>query len=339
VKVLYIYNLYQHSGGENRWFDAEPELLRTNGHDVVVYCRDNREIDELSAWGKASLLWKASWSERSYREVAEIIERNRPDVAHVYNTLAMVTPSIYYACRAAGVPVVQTLYNYRLLCPRATLLKNGAICEECIEHSLWRAVRHGCYRDSRLQSAAVAAMLQAHRRRGTWSDLIDTYLVPTEFMRQKFIAGGLPANKIVVKPNFHEPDPGTRERSDGYALYVGRLASEKGVRTMMRAWSATGAPLGIIGDGPLAAEVAAWGRSRTEVTFHGALAHDQVIDHLKRAEYLLLPSEWYEGFPHVILEAFACGVPVVASRIGTLQDVVADGRTGVLFRPGDFTSR
>lgn len=339
VKILYIYNLYQQSGGENLWFESEPDLLRKHGHTVFVYKRDNCDIAQRSSWGKASLLWEASWSERSYRDVQNIIEQKHPDLAHVYNTLALVTPSVYYACWRSRVPVVQTLYNYRLLCPSGTLLRSGRVCEECMDYSPWRAVRHGCYRSSRLQSAAVAWMLHTHRKRKTWSEAIDAYLVPTEFMRQKFIAGGLPANKLVVKPNFHDPDPGPPEHSEGFALFIGRLAIEKGLRTMLRAWLALEQPplLRIIGDGPIRDEVEAYARARGDgrIEVHGSLRHEQVIEQLKRAEFLLLPSEWYEGFPHVILEAYACGVPVIASRIGTLADVVHDGRTGLLFERGN----
>jgi len=337
MKILYIYNLYQQSGGENQWVESEPELMKARGHTIVSYRRDNREILNFSAWQKAALLWKASWSERSYRKVRQLIRRERPEVAHVYNTLALVTPSVYYACREEGVPVVQTLYNYRLVCPAGTLLRNGRICEECIAHSLARSVRHACYRGSRVQSAAAAWTLYAHRRRGTWRNCIDAYLVPTEFMRRKLVEGGLPADKIVVKPNFHEPDPGLRQQSDGSALYIGRLAVEKGVRTLAAAWEHLPHPplLRVIGDGPLREELEhAAERSQGRIEILGHRSHEETIEYLKKAAFVLLPSEWYEGFPHVILEAFACGVPVVASRIGTLADVIRDGETGLLFQPG-----
>jgi glycosyltransferase involved in cell wall biosynthesis len=339
MKLLYLYNLYQQSGGENLWVQSEPELLRARGHEVVIHRRDNREIQGFPLWRKAALFWRARWSQESYDAVRALIRRERPDVAHVYNTLVLLTPSIYYACRDEGVPVVQTVYNYRLLCPAGTFLRRGAICEDCVSHSLWRSVRHGCYRESGVQSAALAWSLDSHRRRGTWSDMVDLYLTPTEFMRRKLVEGGLPAAKIVVKPNFHDPDPGLRQASDGGALYVGRLTPEKGVHTLLAAWRVLGAAaprLSVIGDGPLRAEVetaAAGARGAIEVL--GMRPHDDVIARIKRAAFLVLPSEWYEAFPHVILEAFACGVPIIASRIGTLADVIRHGKNGVLFRPGD----
>jgi len=338
MKILYIYNLYQQPGGENLWFASEPDLLRSYGHKVVVYKRDNRELEQYSIWQKASLFWQASWSQRSFQDVAQIIRLERPDLAHIYNTVALVTPSVYYACQQAQVPVVQTLYNYRLLCPGASLTRDGRICEECVDHSLWRSVRHACYRDSRVQSAAVAWMVYSHGRRGTWSEVVDAYLVPTEFMRRKF-SSRLPANKIFVKPNWHEPDPGMRQQNDGFALFIGRLTVEKGLRTLLKAWSVASRPplLRIIGDGPLRQEVETLVKSRADglIEFLGPLPHGQVIEQLKRAAFLILPSEWYEGFPHVVLEAYACGVPIIASRIGTLADIVLDGRTGLLYEPQD----
>lgn len=338
MKILYIYNLYQQSGGENLWFDSEPTLFRNHGHQVAVYKRDNREIEQYSMRQKISLFWQAAWSSRSYAEVSEIIRAERPHLAHVYNTLALITPSVYYACQQAGVPVVQTLYNYRLLCPGGSLTRDEHICEDCLEHSLWRAVRHGCYRNSRIQSAAAAWMIYSHERRGTWSRAIDAYLVPTEFMRKK-LSRRIPAEKIFVKPNWHEPDPGPREKHDGFGLYIGRLALEKGVRTLLRAWSTLqeSLRLKIIGDGPLRSEIEATADSHPgkSLEYLGPLPHDQVIEQLKRAAFLIVPSEWYEGFPHVILEAYACGVPVVASRLGTLADIVSDHCTGLLYRPGD----
>ena len=337
MKILYIYNLYQQSGGENQWVQSEPDLFKARGHDVVIYRRDNSEIRDFSLWKRASLFWESAWSRESYEAVRMLIRRERPEVAHVYNTLALVTPSVYYACREEGVPVVQTVYNYRLLCPAANFLRNGRICEDCVQHSLWRSVAHGCYRDSRLQSAALAWTLQSHRRRDTWNTIVDAYIVPTEFMRIKLIEGGLPAAKIVVKPNYHEPDPGVRVASDGSALYVGRLSPEKGVRTLLAAWEMLDRPprLRIIGDGPLRVELEEMAARNPHrgIELLGTRPHHEVIEHLKATAFLILPSEWYEAFPHVILEAFACGVPILASRIGTLPDVIQDGLNGLLFEP------
>lgn len=338
MRILYTYNLYQEAGGENLWVESEPALMKTRGHPVITYKRDNREIVDFSIWQKGSLFWRASWSQQSYSEVRELIRRERPEVAHVYNTLPLVTPSVYYACRDEGVPVVQTLYNYRLVCPAATLLRDGRVCEECLNHSLLRSIRYRCYRNSAIQTASVARLLYSHRNRGTWREAVTAYIVPTEFMRRKFIQGGLPAEKVIVKPNFHEPDPGLRESSDGSVLYIGRLTQEKGVRTLLAAWARMeNAPrLRLIGDGPLRKELELQARKegRGKIDILGPRPHSETVSYLKKAKALVLPSEWYEGFPHVILEAFACGVPIVASRIGTLADIIEDRETGLLFEPG-----
>ncbi len=338
MKILYVYDLYRENFGENLWVQSEPDLFANRGHEVVVYRRDNREIQTFPFWKKVSLLWQTSWSRESYEAVRSLVRIERPELVHVYNTLPLVTPAVYYACREEGVPVVQTLYNYRLLCPAATFLRDGKICEQCVEHSLWRSVGYGCYRNSRLQTAAVAWMLASHRRSGTWRELVDLYIVPTRFMRDKLIASGLPAERVVIKPNYHEPDPGIREASDGSLLYVGKLNREKGLLTLLAAWRMLSNPptLRIIGDGPNRKEVeeAAANQPTNKIDFLGRQPHHKVISYMKKTAAFILPSQWYEAFPHVILEAFACGVPIIGSRIGTLVDVIEDGETGVLFEPG-----
>jgi len=338
MKLLYLFNLYQQPGGENLWVRSEPELFRARGHDVIIYERDNKEIQGWSLGKKAALLWQARWSRESYAAVRELIRRERPDIAHVYNTLVLLTPSVYYACRDEGVPIVQSVYNYRLLCPAGNFLREGKVCEECVEHSLLRSIRHACYRDSYVQSAALAATLTSHRRMGTWTSVIDRYLVPTAFMKRKLVENGLPAERITIKPNYHEPDPGLREETDGSVLYTGRLSEEKGIHTLVEAWKLLKNPplLRIIGDGPLRSSLARTlaDHPGLRVELMGLQNHSQVISHLKTASCFVLPSEWYEAFPHVILEAFACAVPILASRIGTLPDVITDGITGMLFDPG-----
>jgi len=339
MKILYIYNLYQGHGGENLWIESEPDLFRAGGHEVIVYRRDNSEIEHFSLFKKASLLWNAAWSKESYEAVRRLIQIERPDVAHVYNTVPLVTPSVYHACYEEHVPVVQSVYNYRLLCPTGTFVRDGRVCEECLEHSVWRGVRYACYRDSRVQTAAIAWTLASHRQRGTWNNTIDLYLTPTEFVKSKLIQGGFPAEKIRVKPNWHEPDPGLRTQADGSVLFIGRLTREKGIETVLDTWARMTDPplLRIIGDGPLRESVARaiTGQSDKRIEYLGNRPHEEVMAKLKEASVFLLPCEWYEGFPHTILEAYACGVPILASRIGTLADVVLDGKTGVLFEPGN----
>jgi glycosyltransferase involved in cell wall biosynthesis len=339
MKILLVHNSYQQPGGEDVVFDQERQLLERTGHQVVTYCRSNSENNGYFALKQLALVERMVWARDSRREIAGLLHRQKLDVVHVHNTFLMVSPSIYWACREADIPVVQTLHNYRLLCPAAIFFRHGHVCEECLEHSLWRGVLHGCYRDSRAETSAVALMLTVHRWLATWSEMVDCFIALSGFSRQKFIEGGIPAEKMAVKPNFVYADPGCRSRSGEYALFIGRLSPKKRVVTLLAAWQCLQAriPLRIIGGGPeresLEAHTLQMGLS--DVRFLGQLPRDEVIAALKKAWCLIFPSEWYENFPVTIAEALACGVPVVCSRLGAMEEIVTDGRTGLHFTPGD----
>jgi glycosyltransferase involved in cell wall biosynthesis len=306
----------------------------------VQYQRSNDDASQYVSVRKLILAKNTIWSSDTRQEFRELLEHERPDVVHVHNTFVMVSPAIYWACRAARIPVVQTLHNYRLLCPGATFFRDGKVCEECLDHGLLRSVRHSCYQGSGSATAVVAAMLTVHRILGTWSRVIDYFLAPTEFARRKFIEGGLPAEKILVKPNFVDPDPGAGTGERGYALFAGRLSPEKGVRTVLEAWTRMSAniPLHIAGDGPLRGELEAYAQQQglSNVRFLGRLAWKETMDAMKSARCLIFSSECYEGaLPLTVVEAFACGTPVIASKLGAMQDLITDGQTGLHFTPGD----
>jgi glycosyltransferase involved in cell wall biosynthesis len=279
------------------------------------------------------------WSDRARRRLARLIAAAPPDVAHFHNFFPLITPAAYVACRGAAVPVVQTLHNFRLLCPAGTFFRSGRVCEDCLaRRTAWPALLHACYRDSRAASLAVAAMSRLHRWLGAWRDHVDVYVALSRFAASKFVEGGLPGHKIAIKPNFVEPDPGPREGAGNYALFLGRLSAEKGVETLLAAWRKLGCvPLAIAGDGPLRHLVCGPdGGNRTNGrAFLGRVAHDRVPAVIRQARFAVVPSRWYEMFPLVIAEAFACGVPVVASRIGALAELIDDGCTGLLFEPGN----
>jgi len=341
MKILLIHNTYQQPGGEDVVFEQERRLLQQHGHEIVTYQRSNHEIEQLSMFERIALVTRIIAAEDSKQQVWKILEMFQPDLVHAHNTFMMISPSVYEACGEAHVPVLQTLQNYRLLCPAALLFRDGHVCEECSEHGLTRSVWHGCYRYSRPTTAAVALMLKTHRERRTWTDAVTGYVVATEFARQKFIHGGLPAEKIFVKPNFVDPDPGERSQPGDYALFVGRLSPEKGVSTLLAAWSRLGPsiPLVIAGDGPLRprleAEVAK--NNLRQVSFRGRLNPSETRAAMKQARFLVLPSLWYEGFPMVMAESLACGTPVLGSRLGAIEEISTDGRTGLHFTPGDPT--
>lgn len=334
--MLIVHNKYTQPGGEDAVFEAEKALLERMGHEVIPFVEDNARLNGMNPLRAAG---NAVWSRESQRRLRALIEEAKPEVAHFHNTFIMVSPAASYACKEVGVPVVQTLHNYRLLCPAATLLRNGQVCEDCVGKAVpWPGVAHGCWRASRPQTAVVAGMLTFHRLKGTWTDRVDRYIALTDFARHKFIEGGLPADRIVVKPNFVHRDLGPGEHRGDYALFVGRLSAEKGLRTLLRAWKRLeGIPLKVVGDGPLRGEIEEFGVREGDpgVEFLGRKSREEVFRLMQEARTLVFPSEWYEGFPVTMAEAFACGLPVIASRLGAMAELMEDGRTGLLFEPGN----
>lgn len=337
MKVLLVHNYYREGGGEANAYQTERDALQAAGTAVVEFTRDNRDLDREPLARRLSLPLRTLWAWDTQRALAELIARERPDVAHFANTLPQISPAAYRTCQAAGVAVVQTLHNYRLACPAGTFLRQGRVCEECPEHGLRRAVQYACYRESRAASAVVAGMLQLHRGLGTFHDAVDVYIAPTPFVRDKLIATArLPAHKVVVKPNFLAHDPGVAAARGTDVVFAGRLVDYKGILTLMAAAALRGAPLSlrIIGDGPLRDVVHARAQAPS-VRMLGALPRAQTLAEIGRARCLVVPSECYESAPTVILEAFACGVPVVASRLGAMADLVREHDTGLLFTAGD----
>jgi glycosyltransferase involved in cell wall biosynthesis len=339
LKIILVHNSYQQPGGEDVAFEQERKLLEDAGQTVVTYRRSNYEVEQFSGASRLALIQRTIWSNGTYKEFSRLLREEKPDLVHVHNTFMMISPSIYSACREAGVPVVQTLHNYRLLCPATNLFRDGKVCEECVDHTLLRGVFHGCYRESRAATATTALMLAVHRALGTWQDKVDAYIATTEFARQKFVAGGLPANRVHVKSNFLDNDPGPKSEVGNYALFVGRLSPEKGGDILLEAWERLSLPipLQIIGDGPMREEletrVAQGGLSH--VQFRGQLPRPEVIDAIKKSRFVIVPSQCYENFPVTIAEAFACGTAVICSRHGGLKEIVTDQCTGLHFTPGE----
>ena len=339
MKILLIHNFYRSGtpGGEDAVFRQERALLERAGAEVITYERSNDEVDESHVAQVAKTAARMAWSRPVYRELTELLRRERPAIAHIHNTFPLITPSAYAACRDAGVPVVQTLHNYRLICSAGTFYRDGKVCEICTSRSPWAAVRHRCYRDSMPGSAAVAWMLYRNWRGGAFTDLIDRYIVLSQFAAGRFAAQGVPAERIVIKPNFVDSPEPPSHGGGGYAVFAARLSEEKGVRTLLEAWrSLRDIPLRIVGDGPMMAEMRAIAEAeRLPVEFLGMRPRTEVLDIIGRAELQVVASEWFEGFPLVIVEAYARGTPVIASRIGSLEEIVEDGRTGFHYPPGD----
>jgi glycosyltransferase involved in cell wall biosynthesis len=339
MKITIVHNVYQQHGGEEQVVQAEHDLLTSRGHEVLLYGRDSAETERFSLAERLALPLNAVWSRRSYRELRELIRRERPDVAHFHNVTPLISPSAYHACRDTGVPVVQTLHNYRLLCPALHLYRNNRICEACLGRKLaLPGIRYGCYHGSRAQTAVMAAMIAVHHVLKTWDEVIDCYIALTEFGRDKFIEGGLGPEKIVVKPNFILEAPRVWDQDGAYALFVGRLVRPKGIHLILQAWRQLGEiPLKIVGDGPLldSARAAVGRHTAGGIEVMGRVEHRSVMRLMQGARFLVVPSDWYEGMPITIMEAFACGIPVLASGLGAMAELVEDGVTGLHFQPGD----
>jgi glycosyltransferase involved in cell wall biosynthesis len=333
-----VHNRYRQPGGEDEVFLRESELLRSAGHEVLEYATHNSEISEHGILSKAKLAARTFWAWDSVARLRSVLRRERPDLAHFHNTFPLISPAAYYACHQEGIPVVQSLHNSRLMCPASTLYREGRACEDCLGRVVpWPGVVHACYHNSHLQTAVVAGMLAGHRVLGTWQEKVDAYIVFTDFFRQKFIRAGLPQKKIFVKPHFLGTDPGMKQEMGDYAVFLGRLVPDKGVSTLLKAWrSLRNIPLRIAGEGPMGSDVKQFAEENPSVCVLPHLSRKECFDLIKRARFLVWPSEGYrETFGLVAIEAFACGTPVIASRAGAMTEIVEDQWSGLHFTPHD----
>jgi glycosyltransferase involved in cell wall biosynthesis len=332
MRVLIAHNSYRLPGGEDAVVAGERDLLADRGHDVQLFTLSSTSIRGLLH--RLRVAWHLPYSTASREVLSTVLESWHPDLVHVHNFFPLLTPAVYDAARTAGIPVVQTLHNYRLICPGALLWRDGHVCEDCLTGSMYRCVLHGCYRGSRPGTAAVARMVSRHRRLGTWSTKVDRFIAPSAFARRKFIEGGLPAQRIVVHPSHCECSR-MKDRSSlrSGAIFVGRLSAEKGIETLLRAWRRLDVPLRVIGDGPLLDR--ARQLATPFVSVLGPATPHEVSEQMQRAQVLIVPSECYETQCRVIAEAYCNRLPVIASRIGALEEAVEDGVTGFLFEPGN----
>lgn len=333
LKIILVHNHYKESGGEDTVVAAEQILLECHGHQIYLFNLNNNRIQGVMK--KLKVAWETPYSDDIKITFSRVIRDVNPDIVHVHNFFPLITPAVFDACHDAGVPVVQTLHNFRLICPGALLIRNGKICEICATNSPYHSVLYSCYRGSCLGTLSVARMVSKHRNLGTWNTKVDCFIVLTEFARQKFILAGFPADKLIVKPNFVglKDYIETSDRRSG-ALFVGRLSQEKGIKTLFKAWEGINNILKIIGDGPLHDEART--NSIENINFLGRKSPLEILSEMKASLFLIMPSECYETFGMVIIEAFACGLPVIASRLGAMAELVEDGITGLLFTPGDI---
>jgi glycosyltransferase involved in cell wall biosynthesis len=334
MKILLCHNYYQQWGGEDMSFEARARMLETYGHHVVRFTLHNEAITSM---GKVTLSFRTLWNRQSYRALRELIHRENPEVMHCGNTFPLISPAAYYAAHREGTAVVQTLSNYRHFCPESNFLRNRKNCEDCLGCFFsWRGVVRRCYHHQYGASAVTASMAAFHRALNTWNKKIDRFICLSEFSRQKCLEGGFPAEKMVVKPNFIDPDPGPGPGGE-YAVYAGRLSAEKGIETLLTAWRRLkgAVPLKIIGDGPMAKEVEAAAGGCSAIEWLGRRSPEDIYTLLGGASFLVMPSICYETFGRTIIEAFAKGTPVIASDTGAPAELVREGDTGLHFETGN----
>jgi len=339
VKVCLIHNFYQQPGGEDNVFRNEGSLLASHNHQIQEFTRHNNEILHYKGFQRITLAGKTTYNYQVKKAFRQFVKEFGPDVLHFHNTFPLISPAVYGVGKELNIPVVQTIHNYRFFCANGLFYREGKVCEDCFEKSFpWPAVAHACYRDFRLQSLTVAAMQAFHQHRNTWQKEIDAVITLTGFGKQKLLQAGFPAEKVHVKPNFVPVDPGYNGNKNNYGIFVGRLTPEKGVQTLLEAWRYLDkVPLKIVGDGPMEERLKQYAieHSLKSVEFLGRLAREEGISLMKKARFLLFPSEWYETFGLVAAEAFACGTPVIASRLGAMGEIVKDGYSGLHFTPGN----
>ncbi|MBO3672643.1 glycosyltransferase family 4 protein [Acinetobacter soli] len=330
MKILVLHNEYQQYGGEDAVVNNETKLLRSHDHEVYLEIISNHKIKNF--WSKILAATDLVFSLPSYFWLKRKLSEIKPDIVHVHNFFPLYSPSIFYACKSMGIPVVFTLHNYRILCPTALLMFDSAITEESIKNGPWWAIQKKVYRNSFFATFLLTFMIAIHRKIGTWNNIVDQFIVLTDFARKKFASANIPIDKISIKSNFIDlPDNDTKYRSNRF-LYVGRISSEKGIMTLSETLKITNKALNvtIVGDGPLLNTL-----DSSLITLEGKKKPREVFLMMKEHFALVMPSIWYEGFPMTLVEAYANSLPVIASRIGALEELVEHGVTGLLFEAGN----
>ena len=334
-RVLMVHNFYQIGGGEHTVFQNEVQLLRDHGHEVVEYTRSNDELKKSKIKLVLSPL-STMWSFRTYREVKKIIKEKKIDVVHCHNTFPLISPSVYYAARKEKVPVIQTIHNFRFLCPNGTFFCDGHICELCRENGNFKeALSHNCYRNSKIQTLVVVAMLKLHRFLGTYRKI--NYIFLTEFNKEKFKdLIDIHGSNVFVKPNFVGEAEGDAHISGSKVfVFAGRLEENKGIKLLLERWSLLPDEfkLHIYGDGTLKEDVEKTAENASNIRYFGFQPQEVVLEDLKTACALAFPSVWYEGFPMIIAESFSVGCPVMSTNLGNQGALVRQSKGGALFEP------
>ncbi|MGE4442217.1 MAG: glycosyltransferase family 4 protein [Desulfomicrobium sp.] len=336
MRILIVHNHYGNYavGGESMVMRTEAELLSRNGHDVFVYERTNDEISKITVWGKIKAFKNICWSSEGYDAVAAHIEMFKPDIMHVHNYKFLLSPSIFKAAKDRNVATCLTLHNYRLVCPAGQFLRNGKVCEKCLSASPYRMLFYRCSSNDLIKNCAQFYLYQGTRNRKFLAPWVDAYIALTSFGKSKFITGGIPKDRIFVKPNFVNVSCYNNSMDKHGAIYIGRLSKEKGLDLLLKAWNEIDYPIDIVGSGPLERELQR--NANGNIKFHGQLEHEKCIEMIRKSAFLIFPSVCYEGFPLTILESFANATPVIASDLGPRREMIQDGVNGFLYPPNDI---
>jgi glycosyltransferase involved in cell wall biosynthesis len=337
MRILLIHNRYRSemASGENRIVDQETELLRDGGHTVIPFIRESDEIARFGLLDRARLPARVVWSEADRHELLRLARRTRPDVVHIHNTFPLISPSVVYAAAQSELPIVMTLHNFRLFCANGMLYRDGHVCESCLGSSPLPGLLHACYRGSRLATTPIVSNIALHGLLRTW-DRVDAFIVLSRFAREKVVEGGLPESRVIVKPNSVPRPLRVRDGAGDHFVFLGRLSPEKGPDLLLSAWSRELGTLMMVGDGPMRGVLERRARDLGDsVRLLGHRSAAECSQVLRAARALIVPSRVYEGFPVAVAEAYAHGVPVIAPAHGPFPDIVQEGVTGLLFRPGD----
>jgi len=335
MKILILHNKYQLAGGEDTVVLNEQTLLEKHGHLIKVVYFDNNDISGI--FKKLQTAVHAVYNTKAKNELENSILEFRPDVIHVHNFFPKISPSIFFLANELNIPIVQTIHNYRFICPGALLMREEKVCEECVSKSFtYPAITNKCYRGSALQSSVVATVNFVHNQLGTWKNKVDGFIFLTDFAKQKFIGSSLKLKQenLFIKPNFVE-DKGFNTKRGKHFLFVGRISTEKGTERLLKVFTQSNHKITIIGNGPLEELVKEASATHSNIIFLGKQPAEIVIEKMKQCRALVFPSIWYEGMPMTILEAFSTGCPVIASNLGAMQSLIKDSYNGLHFKAGD----
>lgn len=327
MKVLQVHSKYKKRGGEETVVDEEKAVLESHGHTVIQYIRDNAETDDYGAMGLIRLSLTQRRNKVAVNEVTALLAKEKPDICHVHNVYPLISPAVYEACQLQGIPVVQTLHNYKMLCTNSLLFRAGDVCELCLNKSLMNSVRYSCYKNSLLATAVQADAIQYHRRKGTWQKMVDAYVCLTEFQKDKMVEGGMPAEKLRIKPNFVHKTHLSSTYED-FFLFVGRLDQSKGLADLLELMdTCVNSRFVLIGD----SENPELFSRFQNVKYLGPQSRDVVLDYMSRCKAVIFPSRYYEGMPMVILEAFSLQKGVIAGEMGAMSSMIRHGVNGLSY--------